>query len=154
MKKSQHTFRGVEIGQAMLTVTATDVAIPLGTSSATDLAPLLKFDAMKISDDDEEIVKEIQVEVNASSSSSAEEEKSGEEEGSTASATAPPPVCTVTLRLAFVPSSKDRREELYEVLNKTSQRKAAAVEKLRKAAVSASSTANALGQVERFQQRQ
>jgi hypothetical protein len=39
--------------------------------------------------------------------------------------------------LTYIPSKKDRREELYEVLNKTTQRKAAAVEKLRRAAVSA-----------------
>lgn len=121
--KSEHTFRGVETGQAMLSIAAADLDIPLGSSTATDLAPLLKFDAMKA---EEQIVKEIQVEIQPSSDASGEEK-----EATTA-------VCTVTLRLAFVPSGKDRREELYEVLNKSSQRKAAAVEKLRKAAVSAS----------------
>eukprot|EP00339_Tiarina_fusa_P022933 CAMPEP_0117030862 /NCGR_PEP_ID=MMETSP0472-20121206/22243_1 /TAXON_ID=693140 ORGANISM="Tiarina fusus, Strain LIS" /NCGR_SAMPLE_ID=MMETSP0472 /ASSEMBLY_ACC=CAM_ASM_000603 /LENGTH=360 /DNA_ID=CAMNT_0004739057 /DNA_START=112 /DNA_END=1194 /DNA_ORIENTATION=- len=42
------------------------------------------------------------------------------------------PICTITLRVTYKPSPKDQREELYELLNKTSQRKAAALENLRK----------------------
>lgn len=83
--------------------------------------------------DVEEISKEIQVEIHPSSTEVKEDDG---EEGTEAKS--PEPVCTVTLRLSFVPSNKDRREELYEALNKITQRKAAAVEKLRQAAVSAS----------------
>lgn len=42
------------------------------------------------------------------------------------------PLCTLTLRITYKPSPKDQREELYELLNKTSQRKAAALDNLRK----------------------
>jgi hypothetical protein len=42
------------------------------------------------------------------------------------------PICTITLRVTYKPSPKDQREELYELLNKASQRKAAALENLRK----------------------
>jgi hypothetical protein len=41
------------------------------------------------------------------------------------------PLCTLTLRLVYKPSDKDQKEELYEMLNKTSQRKLQALEKLR-----------------------
>jgi hypothetical protein len=41
------------------------------------------------------------------------------------------PTCVVTLRITYLPSPKDQREELYELLNKTSLRKAEALENLR-----------------------
>ena len=42
------------------------------------------------------------------------------------------PICTITLQISYKPSPKDQREQLYDLLNKTSQRKAAALENLRK----------------------
>lgn len=62
-------------------------------------------------------------------------ENSSADASSAAAAPAPSSVCTVTLRLTFEPSHKDRREELYEVLNRATQRRSVAVEKLRAAAV-------------------
>jgi hypothetical protein len=50
----------------------------------------------------------------------------------TATAEVVQPLCTLTLRVTYKPSPKDQREELYELLNKTSQRKAAALDNLRK----------------------
>lgn len=108
-----YNFRGVETGQATLTISAHDVDIPLG-SSTHDLGPITKFDAM---DTKEEYVTELDVDIEPDGGGDA--------------------VCKVVLRICYIPSKKDRREELYEVLNKTTQRKAQAVEKLRRAAVSA-----------------
>jgi len=115
----QYTFRGVETGQATLTVTASDNDIPLGVSSSHDLAPLLKFDAVEQESLETELVVAIHPEGKEESDDAAE------------------PVCSVTFKMTFLPSKKDRREELYESLNKITQKKAAAVEKLRQAAMSA-----------------
>jgi len=51
------------------------------------------------------------------------------------------PICTVTLRLTFKPSAKDKKEELYEELNKASQRKGQAIDRLRKNATAVSRAA-------------
>lgn len=62
-------------------------------------------------------------------------EKQEVEEEATAVATevtSIPPVCTAVLRFTYTPSPKDQKEDLYELLNKTTQRKAIALEKLRK----------------------
>ena len=48
------------------------------------------------------------------------------------------PVCTVTLKIEFEPSKKDQKDELYDLLNKVSKRKAAAIDKLRKSAAAVS----------------
>ena len=42
-----HKFSGVDVSSAMLTVTAADADIPLGTSAPHDVAPLCEFDALK-----------------------------------------------------------------------------------------------------------
>lgn len=49
-------------------------------------------------------------------------------------------ICTVTLQVSYKPSSKDQREELYDSLNKTSQRKATALSELRKLSTTAATT--------------
>lgn len=43
------------------------------------------------------------------------------------------PLCTLTLKILYKPSVKDQKEELYELLNKASQRKSQALGKLRSA---------------------
>lgn len=113
---SKHSFRGVETGQATLTVSKHDKDISLG-SSTHDLAPILKFDAME---EQNHVMKDLVVAIRPEGSAEDDE-----------------PVSTVSLRLTYLPSNKDRREELYEILNKTTQRKAMAVERLRKAAMTA-----------------
>mmetsp|Transcript_21447 Transcript_21447/g.33048 ORF Transcript_21447/g.33048 Transcript_21447/m.33048 type:complete len:386 (-) Transcript_21447:81-1238(-) len=75
-----------------------------------------------------------------------EEPKEGDGEDTkeeTASPAVVSPVCTVTLRLTFTPSAKDKKEELYEELNKASQRKAQAIERLRRNATAVSRAAAA-----------
>lgn len=52
------------------------------------------------------------------------------------------PLCTLTLRITYKPSPKDQREELYELLNKTSQRKAMALENLRDISMASSQASN------------
>jgi hypothetical protein len=150
------TFRGVETGQATLTVvgiqklTAEEAvgaasgadakAVAVTGPSLHDLGPIIKFDAM---DPDAKVVEATIVsrlvvvakdEVEASTDEP-------DEGGAPAAAAAAPDdddgkvLGTVTLRLTFRPSAQDRREELYEILNRATQRKAAAVERLRSAAV-------------------
>jgi hypothetical protein len=65
-----------------------------------------------------------------------------EENEITAEATAQvlQPLCTLTLRITYKPSPKDQREELYELLNKTSQIKAAALDNLRKISLTLTTT--------------
>ena len=48
------------------------------------------------------------------------------------------PVCTVTLKIEFEPSKKDQKDGLYDLLNRASKRKAAAIDKLRKSAAAVS----------------
>jgi hypothetical protein len=126
-----YTFRGVETGQATLTVAATashpgetgEEAQKTTGTSLHDLAPLLKFDAMDLDQ------KSVETTVTAELTVDKEEEEEGEgkEEGVEevsldddpgASKEAAPPkeapssLGTVTLRLTFCPSTQDRREEV------------------------------------------
>jgi hypothetical protein len=136
-------FKGVEISMATLTVSAKDIDIPLGSSVPHDVAPICSINPMEVKD---EYVTEIPVAIVAESSAEASataettDEAGGDsaEATSTASATAEVivPICTVTLKITYKPSPKDQREELYEILNKTSQRKATALENLRKISMS------------------
>lgn len=128
-------FKGVETSMATLTVSAKDADIPLGSSTPHDVAPICAIDPMEVK---EEYVTELPVAIVAESSSTepsrAESTEQSKEDSAEATATAEPivPVCTVTLKITYKPSPKDQREELYEILNKTSQRKATALENLRK----------------------
>ena len=45
--ENTHKFSGVDVTSAMLTVTAADADIPLGTSAPHDVAPLCEFDALQ-----------------------------------------------------------------------------------------------------------
>lgn len=144
-------FQGVEMGQATLTVSAFDEDIPLGSSDLYDMSALSKqLDAMEPK---ETYQTEINVDIlpadagqetgttddaTTETAESSPLDKSNEEAGKTVDTTTAPATCTVTLNLVYYPSAKDQREELYELLNKTSQRKAAAVEKLRQLALAAS----------------
>ncbi|GKY98646.1 hypothetical protein MPSEU_000821200 [Mayamaea pseudoterrestris] len=116
------TFRGVETNQATLTVSAFDADISLGSSEPYDLAPICKFNAMETRDE-----YETEVFVNISGTAPDENQPDGA-----------PSICSVALKFVYKPSQKDRREELYELLNQCSQRKSAAVERLRQTAVAAS----------------
>ncbi|KAL7559746.1 hypothetical protein ACA910_002736 [Epithemia clementina (nom. ined.)] len=113
------SFRGVETGQATLTLDVIDGdSKSLGSSEPLDLAPSTKFDAMAAK-------KEYESDIVFSVKSNGEAKED---------------VCTVTLRLTFVPSATEKREQLYELLSVAAKKKAAVVEKLRKASMSATST--------------
>lgn len=111
-------FQKVELNQATLTVTASDADIPLGSSDACDLGQF--FDDMNAMDAKEEYVHDSAVKILTD-----EKEQ----------------MCVVHLRLTYHPSQKDRREALYEELNKASQKKASAVQALRQSALEASRSA-------------
>jgi hypothetical protein len=143
-------FRGVEPTTAILTVSAKDMDIPLGSSTPHEVAPLCALDPMDIKD---KYVTELPVAIVAedcqiASVNASVEEDSGSPPGKDESedAVAIQPVCTVTLRITYKPSPKDQREELYEMLNKSSQRKATALDNLRKISMQAASSRSATGQ--------
>jgi hypothetical protein len=148
----------VEPSVAMLTVSAKDANVDLGSSANHDVAPLCeivdaknpapKTTELEVAivtpedlvggvpnigsqdgkDDDEESVPTDQED---GYTSAVEEEVQG----------VVIPICTVTLRIEYVPSPKDIKEELYEVLNQASKKKAAAIDKLRKSAAALSRVA-------------
>ena len=118
------TFRSVELGQAMLSLSAMDADVPLGSvAESVDLASLIQLDAMQA-------VSEYTMEKDFAFSA-ANDDKDAE------------PVFYATLKIVFAPSNKDLREELYELLNKATTKKAQAVEKLRQTALAASRQATA-----------
>jgi hypothetical protein len=125
-----YTFRGVETGQATLTVAATashpgetgeEAAKTTGTS-LHDLAPLLKFDAMDLDQKSVEttVTAELTVDHDREEGEGKEEgveEVSLDDDPGAAKEAAPPKEApsslgTVTLRLTFCPSTQDRREEV------------------------------------------
>lgn len=135
-------FKAVETAVATLTVSAADADISLGSSAPHDLGPLCTINAMDIKEKyetdlpvaivsgDQQVEGKVQAgEVIGDTKG---EEAADNEEKGTAVAKIVQPICTLTLRVTYKPSPKDRREELYEILNKTSQRKANALENLRK----------------------
>ena len=122
------TFEGVETSVALLTVDAMDVDIPLGTSTdPVEIAPLCALDDAK--EPKAEYVTEVTVEIVAAKSEGEESETLEED------IKPEPVICNVTLRVTYKPSSKDQREALYDLLNKTSQRKALALSELRKRSI-------------------
>ena len=122
-KKVVATFAGVEMGQATLTVTASDATIPLGSSISYDLAELIQMNVMEPVS---EYVNELAVAILPEGTNDAAPEE-----------LVTTTVCTVSLKLTYSPSPKDQREELYEILNKATQRKAKALEKLKQMAAAA-----------------
>lgn len=114
------TFRSVELGQAMLSLSAMDADVPLGSvAESVDLASLIQLDAMQA-------VSEYTMEKDFAFSAASNDDKDAE------------PVFHATLKIVFSPSNKDLREELYELLNKATTKKSQAVEKLRQTALAAS----------------
>lgn len=162
-------FRGVETTVATLSLTAMDADILLGLSAPHEVAPLCALDPMDIKD---KYVTELPVAIvghgsatSAVSSVSVEEATAtsveveegvaaaGEESSSTKDIVADEvvaiqPICVVTLRITYRPSPKDQREELYELLNKTSLRKATALENLRIISLEMAATRSASGGAE------
>lgn len=120
VKAAVATFAGVEMGQATLTVTASDATIPLGSSISYDLAELIQMNVMEPVS---EYVNELAVSILPEGTPDAAPEE-----------LVTTTVCTVSLKLTYTPSPKDQREELYEILNKATQRKAKALEKLKQMA--------------------
>lgn len=121
------TFEGVETSQATLAVDVKDADIPLGASTEPiEIAPLCTLHDPKQPKD--EYVTEIPLEIVAPAIDAEESETTEGEAGM-------PVVCCVTLKVTYKPSSKDQREELYDLLNKTSQRKATALGELRKRSI-------------------
>ena len=161
------SFGGVDTSMAILTIdSVNDADIPLGTVPSGDesieIAPLCVLDDPKNPKD--EYITDVPIVIVAASASaapasaSAETETDKTDESATATTdnndevvvvtNTEPVICTVTLKVTYKPSAKDQREELYDLLNKTSQRKATALAELRKlsttkaaAAASSSSTA-------------
>ena len=162
------SFGGVDTSMAILTIdSVNDADIPLGTVPSGDesieIAPLCVLDDPKNPKD--EYITDVPIVIIAASASaapasaSAETETDKTDESATATTdnndevvvtNTEPVICTVTLKVTYKPSAKDQREELYDLLNKTSQRKATALAELRKlsttkaaaaAASSSSSTA-------------
>ena len=156
------SFGGVDTSMAILTIdSVNDADIPLGTVPSGDesieIAPLCVLDDPKNPKD--EYITDVPI-VIVAASASAETETDKTDESATATTdnndevvvvtNTEPVICTVTLKVTYKPSAKDQREELYDLLNKTSQRKATALSELRKlsttkaaaaAASSSSSTA-------------
>ena len=123
------SFSGVETSTATLTVSVKDAEIPLGSSRPLDLTPLCAIDPLDARD---EYVTEVSVAIEGDKALSLST-TNGESESTDDAADEPAvPVCTITLKIAYKASPKDLREALYEVLNKTSQRKASALDDLRK----------------------
>ena len=135
-------FSGVEAANATLTVAAKDADIELGVSTLYEVAPLCPIDAMSPKP---QYVTELAVAIVAESKDDEKEEKfQDSKEDLTESQSAEEvvqPVCTVTLRVTYKPSIKDQREELYDLLNKASQKKAKAIAQLRQSAMAASRAA-------------
>ena len=114
------SFRGVETNNATLSVSLEDAEIPLGTTQTIDLGPYCSLEGLT---DDPEGLSEGIV-------SSLEVAMQTEDESEV--------ICTVHLRLTYIPSVKDKRDALYDQLNQVTQKKAAATQELRKAVLEAS----------------
>eukprot|EP00535_Pseudo-nitzschia_heimii_P007925 CAMPEP_0197177302 /NCGR_PEP_ID=MMETSP1423-20130617/2956_1 /TAXON_ID=476441 /ORGANISM="Pseudo-nitzschia heimii, Strain UNC1101" /LENGTH=337 /DNA_ID=CAMNT_0042626827 /DNA_START=295 /DNA_END=1308 /DNA_ORIENTATION=- len=153
------TFEGVETSIATLVVDAEDANIPLGTGeNPIEIAPLCMIEDPKQPKD--QYVKEVAVAIvaaaaepttdakesetkgeaesdtNAESETKAENKIEGESENKNeAEAESKPVICTMTIKVTYKPSSKDQREALYDLLNKTSQKKSSALSELRKRSV-------------------
>lgn len=112
------SFRGVQTNQATLVLEVIDAdSTRLGSADPLDVAPTVKFDAMSSK-------KEYESEVTLAVHGETKELQ----------------VCTVTLRLVFVPSAAEKRERLYELLTAATKKKASVVERLRRASMSAAAS--------------
>lgn len=116
-------FENVETGQATLTITVHDSEIHLGQSDAYEVSKFTTqlLDPLKFGGD-----HDAQPITHTLSMPIVGDDKNGAA------------ICQVELKTSYTPSIKDRKEELYELLNKITQRKAAAVEQLRSASLAIS----------------
>ena len=127
------TFEGVETTIATLVVDAKDADIPLGTgANAIEIASLCLIEDPKQPKD--EYVKEVAVAIVAAAAEPTTDAKESETEGE-GEAEAKPVICTMTIKVTYKPSAKDQRDALYDLLNKTSQKKSLALSELRKRSV-------------------
>mmetsp|Transcript_8229 Transcript_8229/g.11954 ORF Transcript_8229/g.11954 Transcript_8229/m.11954 type:complete len:286 (-) Transcript_8229:1760-2617(-) len=111
-KDSLAIFSGVETSNATLTVSAKDVDVPLGVSEPIDVSSLTSIADLT----QPEYVIETPIKIFP------------EGEGET------DPICTATFKVTYKPSAKDQREELYDLLNKASEKKNKAIGELNEAA--------------------
>lgn len=135
---SKASFRGVATGVATLTVSLTVNEKDIGSSSPHELAPLCVVNSMDRNGESESEVPIAIVTIGNSESGgfeSQDPEVSNEREELT-KAKVVKPTCTLTFRLVYKPSVSDRKEELYQLLNKKSEEKAIALENLRKVSLS------------------
>lgn len=122
------TFTGVETSMATLSVEAKDADVALGScANPIEIAPLCVLEDPKQPKD--EYVSDVPIAIVAATGAEAVDAAGGEKEATVVAAE--PVVCSVTLKVTYKPSPKDQREELYDLLNKTSQRKAEALAALR-----------------------
>jgi len=124
------SFEEVETSVAMMSVDAKDADIPLGTSkNSIEIASLCTIEDPK--QPKNEYTSEVAVDIVAASpATDAKEADATDDEAVEVSV-----VCSVTLKVTYKPSPKDQREALYDLLNKTSQKKAAALSQLRKRSI-------------------
>lgn len=112
-------FRGVETNQATLAVSAKDADIVLGDGKEPiDVSKFAQIDPMEPLP---EYKSEVIVAIRPPGGDSKAE-----------------PVCRVHLMVGFVPSNADKKGALYEILNKITQRKAEAANKIRQLTVALS----------------
>jgi hypothetical protein len=109
------TFRGVETGQATLSMVASDADIPLGSSTAYDV-DAFTHQLLNAMDPSPTYTHTLSVPIVADESDGGSSNK----------------ICTVELKITYTPSKKDQREELYEMLNSVARRKSEAKDTRRK----------------------
>mmetsp|Transcript_5713 Transcript_5713/g.13461 ORF Transcript_5713/g.13461 Transcript_5713/m.13461 type:complete len:312 (+) Transcript_5713:77-1012(+) len=132
--RAKAAFQGVATAVSTLTVSAIVDEKEIGSSAPHDLAPLCVVNAIDRNDKYETEVPIAVVAKSGDDEGKVEDqdlEVSNESEEST-EAKVVQPTCTLTLRLVYKPSNNDKKEELYQLLNKKSEKKAAALENLRK----------------------
>ncbi|CAJ1932283.1 unnamed protein product [Cylindrotheca closterium] len=128
------TFHGVATAVSTLTVSVIADEKEIGSSAPHDLAPLCVVNAIDQNDRYETEVP-IGIVANGSgdeSKAEGQDKKVTNEGEDSTEAKVIQPTCTLTLRLVYQPSNNDKKEELYQLLNKKSEKKASALENLRK----------------------
>jgi len=141
-------FQGVVTAVSTLTVSVSANETNIGRSTSHDLAPLCVVNA---ADQPDEYETELPIAIFSNSSDDVgkvegqeddvdQKEDVSNERQEVVKADLIQPNCTLTLRLVYRPSQNDKKEELYQLLNKKSEKKAAALENLRKISMSMART--------------
>jgi len=142
------TFQGVATAISTLTVSVSANETEIGISTSHDLALLCLVNA---TDQTDEYETELPIAIFSSSTDDVgkvegqeqdldQKEEVSNERQEASKAELIQPNCTLTLRLVYRPSQNDKKEELYQLLNKKSEKKAAALENLRKISMSMART--------------